>query len=74
MHNRICEQTDLTGFFVRHGGYGQNPHSSGIFTFFSLEEGSNFVQKPRPQLETTAAAIATVVFAFLTAVRSLRAI
>ncbi|MEA3476674.1 MAG: hypothetical protein U9R60_00715 [Bacteroidota bacterium] len=27
--------------------HGRNLHSSGIFTFFSLEEGSNFVQKIR---------------------------
>ena len=98
MYNRICEQTDLMGFFVRRGGYGmpgcpvfhrfaridrpveppakfdrvensengsatrsasrslwrrhsarhgRNSHSSGIFTFFSFEEGSNFVQKGR---------------------------
>ena len=30
---------------ARHGGH---PHSSGIFTFFSFEEGSNFVQNMRP--------------------------
>ena len=88
MRNRICKQTDLTGFFFRCGGYGmpgcpmfdrsarisrqadrpaksdrmenlanssvtrtarhgRNPHSSGIFTFFSFEEGSNFVQNIR---------------------------
>jgi len=101
MRNRICKQTDLTGFFVRRGGngmpgcqmfdrsaritsrpgnrlaksdrvensanssatqsacrslwrrhsarHGRNPHSSGIFTFFSFEEGSNFVQNIRPK-------------------------
>jgi len=98
MNNRACEQTDLTGFLIRRGGYGmpgcpmfyrsaridrpddqpvkpdrmensanssatrsasqclwrrhsarhgRNRHSSGIFTFFSFEEGSNFVQNIR---------------------------
>ena len=83
MHKRICEQTDLTGFFdfagyrmpgcsmfhrsaridrpaksdrmeisanssaARTARHGRNRHSSGIFTFFSLEEGSNFVQNIR---------------------------
>ncbi|MCK5138148.1 MAG: hypothetical protein KAR19_20365 [Bacteroidales bacterium] len=28
--------------------HGRNHHSSGIFTFFSFEEGSNFVQNIRP--------------------------
>ncbi len=93
LHNRICEQTNLTGFFY-HTSYGmqgspmshrsawitrlakpdrekksanssairfasrypwrrhstrqgRNRHSSGIFTFFSFEEGSNFVQNIR---------------------------
>ena len=27
--------------------HGRNPHSSGIFTFYSFEEGSNFVQNIR---------------------------
>ena len=87
MHNRVCEQTNLTGFFdpdgngmpdcpmfhrsariarptdppakaesvgnsanssaTRTARHGRNPHSSGIFTFFSFEEGSNFVQNIR---------------------------
>ena len=97
IRNRVCEPTDLTGFFDAAGngmpGYGmfhrfalinrpgeqpvkydrvenfanscvtrsacwslrrrhparhgRNHHSSGIFTFFSFEEGSNFVQNIR---------------------------
>ena len=87
IHNRVCEQTDLTGFFdpdeygmpgypmfhrsarinrpadrlakpyrvensanssaVRTDRHGWNRHSSGIFTFLSFEEGSNFVQNIR---------------------------
>ncbi len=93
VHNRICEQADLMGFFYhtsyempdypmvhrsdridqpvkpdrmensanssatrsasqclwrRHSArHGRNPHSSGIFTFFSFEEGSNFAQNSR---------------------------
>ena len=88
MHNRICEQTDLTGYFdlarygmmgclmfhrsaritnrtayrqakpdrmensadssaTRTARHGWNPHSWGNFTFFSFEEGSNFVQNIR---------------------------
>ena len=88
MHNRICEQTDLMGFFyptsygmpgcpvfyrsaritnrpadrpakpilvensanssaTRTARHGRNPHSSGIYTFFSFEEGSNIVQNIR---------------------------
>jgi len=33
---------------TRTARHGRNPHSSGTFTFFSLEEGSNFVQNMRP--------------------------
>lgn len=93
MQNRICEQTDLPGFFdpdgygmpvspsfyrscridnrptdrpvktdrvgnsansfaARTARHGRNPHSSGIFTFFSFEEGSNFVQNIRQKRKT----------------------
>ncbi len=92
MHNRACEQPDLTGFFDSDGyripdcpmfhrssrianrpadrparsdlkgnsayssttrtvRHGRNRHSSGILTFFSFEEGSNFVQNIRPKQE-----------------------
>ena len=85
MNNRVCDQTDLSGFFdpagygilgcpmfhrsarisnrladrpakpdlleyssncsaTRTARHGRNRHSSGVFTFFSFEEGSNFVQ------------------------------
>ena len=83
IHNQVCEQTGLTGFFdpdgygmtgcsmfhrsaridlpakphrvensansstTRTTRHGRNPHSSGIFTFYSFEEGSNFVQNIR---------------------------
>ena len=37
-------ENSANGSATRTTRHGRNPHSSGIFTFFSFEEGSNFVQ------------------------------
>jgi hypothetical protein len=34
-------------FATQTARHGRNSHSSGIFTFFSFEEGSNFIQNMR---------------------------
>ena len=40
-------ENSVNGPATRTARHGRNPLSSGIFTFFSFEEGSNFVQNIR---------------------------
>ncbi|RLD92670.1 MAG: hypothetical protein DRJ13_16305 [Bacteroidetes bacterium] len=40
-------ENSANSFATRTARHGRNPHNSGIFTFFSLDEGSNFVQNIR---------------------------
>ena len=42
-----CMENSANSSATRTARQGWNPHSSGIFTFFSFEEGSNFVQNMR---------------------------